>query len=250
MKVVAQSVIVFFFVFFSIVLLLLTTIRFQILNSSFLFSNFQKHGVYQDMPQMLAESLSNDPNMEKADRASYADMAKGVKPEDIQKLIESNLTHVFDFIYGKSTDVTFMFPVALGTAQEQDINFSLSQNPEMEKRLATFSGVGNSLTIVWVVLIFILGGLFALYGRVVGAWWKARRLLAYSGFSILLLGVLAKIESITIGKELLKGKEPSQKILGLLVNSLLPDVTITWIIIGVALVIIWFILRMSKKIAK
>ncbi len=241
-----------------ITLVLLATIRFELLNKSFLFQTFEKHNVYKQLPILLASSLPNDPNLPEEEKIAYAEFVKNISPQVIKPLIEDNLTQIIDFLNGKSSDIVISFSLqGIGFENLSGIRWSLSQIPDkdLREKIKMANGIGNALIIAGGIILAILTGLFFLYGRLTTPkkLLGGKSILLSAGTYILIAGAISKFSAMTIGKELINGKEPSQKILGLLVSSLLPEVTNTWLIIGGVLILLWlalYIIAYFKYLSK
>lgn len=228
-----KSVLKFFFGSFStslfIALMLLITIKFELLNKSFLFGSFEKHNVYAQLPTLLADSLPKD----------QAEFAKNISPQIVKSLIEDNLTQVIDFANGDSKDIIISFSLqGLGFENASGIRWSIAQIPDkdLQEKIKSLNGAGNTLTIAIGIILAILVGLF---------WLSGKTILLSGGVYIVATGLIGKFSLITIGKELINGQEISQKIMGLLSNSLFPDIINTWLIMGGVLILIWLAMKIK-----
>lgn len=216
-----------------VILILLATIKFELLDKSFLFGSFEKHNVYKQLPAALADSLQNDPNLSEEEGMAYAEFVKNISPQEIKRLIESNLTQVLDFLNGQSKDVVISFSLpGVGFENASGIRWSLTQLPDknLQEKIKSLNGIGNTLIIVGVVILIVLAGLIFLSGRVI---------LLSSGIFLTISSLIIKLILLIIGNELTNGQEPSQKILGLLSSSLFSDITTTWLIAGGTLILFW-----------
>lgn len=238
-----------------ITLILIATIRFELLNKSFLLDSFEKHNVYKQLPILLASSLPNDPSLPEEEKIAYTEFVKNIPPQVIKPLIEDNLTQVIDFLNGRSKDMVISFSLqGIGFQDASGIRWSLSQIPDkdLQERIKAANGIGNALIIAGGIMLTILVGLFFLYGRLstpkklLGG----RSILLSAGVYILVISAICKFSITTVGKELINGKELSQKILGLLVASLSPDIITTWLIIGSVLILLWLALFIGTKITE
>lgn len=227
-----------------ITLILLTTIRFEILNKSFLFGSFEKHNVYAQLPALLADSLPNDPNLSEEEGRELAEFVKNISPQVIKPLIDDNLTQAIDYLNGDSKDIVFSFSLqGIGFENASGIRWSLAQisDKNLREKITALNGIGNILIIAIFIILTILVGLFFLSGR---------GILLSGGAYIVTTSLISKFSLMTIGKELMNGQEISQKILGLLSASLFPDITNTWLLMGTLLILLWIILRISAKITQ
>lgn len=205
--------------------IILATLRFEVLNKSYLFGVFEKHKIYEKLPVVLADSLPPE----------YAEFAKNISPQVIKPLIEDNLTQIIDFINGDSKDIVLSFALN-GVGFENSTGISWSP-PESIKSV---NGAGNIMIIALVIILAILAGLFFLEGKVI---------LLIGGIYITAISVIIKLGLLVIGNELTKGPDPSQKLLGLLAASLFPEITTTWLILGILLILLWIILKIRTHTA-
>jgi hypothetical protein len=227
-----------------IIFLLISTLRFEILNSSFVFSSFERGQVYQRLPKALAESLPNDPNLPEDEREDYSEIVSSIKPEGVKKVVEENLAQFIDFLNGKQKDINVSISSKdVAVLGGSDVKWSLSQHPEIQNSQGANMayGVGNKLLLVWVLLLLILLGLIKLVGM---------RLLLVGGVVSILLGLFLKLFLIVINSAPMGKAEPSQALLGLMVISILPDTSISWVTLGLILVISWIVLTKVARARK
>lgn len=224
-----------------IALILLTTIRFEILNKSFLFGSFEKHNVYAKLPFLLADSIPNDPNLSKEEKIGYAEFVRNISPQIAKPLIEDNLTQVIDFLNGQSKDIIISFSLnGIGFENTSGIRWSLAEIPDknLQEKIRESNGIGNLLIIAGLIVLAILTSLFFLSGKAI---------LLSGGVYIIIISLISKYLLMTIGKELMNGRELSQKLLGLLSASLFSDITTTWLVMGVMLILLWLTLHIRNK---
>lgn len=238
-----------------ITLILLITIRFELLNKSFLFGSFEKHNVYVQLPALLANSIPNDPNLSGEEGKGLVEFAKNISPQVLKPLIEDNLTQVIDFLNGRSKDIVLSFSLqGIGFENASGLRWSLSQIPDknLQEKIKMLNGIGNTLITAGFVILIILVILFFLYGRltVPKQLFGGRSILLSTGIYVLAISTIGKLSIMAIGKELINGREPSQKILGLLSASLFSDITTTWLIMGGVLILLWLALHIRSKIGK
>ncbi|MDO8583543.1 MAG: hypothetical protein Q7R51_03350, partial [bacterium] len=220
--------------------ILLTTLRFEILNKSFLFGTLERNNVYTKLPMLLASSFPNDPNLPKEDRIEYAEFAKNISPQVVKPLIEDNLAQAIDFINGESKDINLSFALnGVGFENSTGIRWSLSELPDknLQQSIKMVNGAGNILIIAWTLVLTILVGLFFIEGKTI---------LLIGGIYITAISLVIKLGLLTIGKELDEALEPSQKLLGLLTTSLFPEITTTWLLIGIMLILIWIFMKLRR----
>lgn len=226
-----------------IALILLATIRFEFLNKTFLFGSFNKHNIYVQLPNLLASSLPNDPNFSEEEGKGLAEFVKNISPQVIKPIIEDNLTQVLDYLNGESKNVVISFSLqGIGFENASGIRWSLSDLPDknLQDKIKALNGAGNLLTIAGIIVLAILVGLFFLSGKVI---------LLIGGLSITVISLIIKFLLMVIGRELINGREPSQKLLGLLSSSLFSDITTTWLIAGVILILLWLVIKIRRRTA-
>jgi len=85
----------------------LGTLRFEILNSSFIFSSLERNNIYEKIPPEFAKSIPNDPNISKDERGNYAKIVADVPAAQIKNVFERNLSSILNFFDGKSKDFQF-----------------------------------------------------------------------------------------------------------------------------------------------
>lgn len=238
------------FLFFN----LLGTIRFELLNSTFLFGSFQRNNVYATLPQVLAQSLPNDPNVPKAERGDYANIAKSIKPDTVKKIIETNFLQVLNYINGESDDIKIsVSPKEIGIPGGASITWSLSQmqSKESGSKLDIAKGIGNKILLSWSVVLSLLIGLFFLFGRLTKpkSLLGGKTLLVIEGVIIIVIGIAARLFSLVMEKSMPQTLEPSQALIKLLASSLFPDIAVTWVICGVLVIILGKVIapHASKK---
>lgn len=227
-----------------ITLMLVISIKFELLNKSFLFENFEKHNVYAQLPLLLTGSLSDNQSLSEEERIAYAEFVKNISPQVIKPLIEDNLTQVIDYLNGESRDIVLSFSLqGIGFENASSIRWALSEMPDknLQDRIKMVNGIGNTLIIAGGIMLIIFTGLFFLYGRLITpkSLLGGKSILLSAGTYILIASAISKFSVMTITKELMNGKEPSQKILGLLITSLFSDIITTWLIIGGVLILLW-----------
>lgn len=236
-----------------ITLIVLSTVRFELLNKSFLFEAFEKHDVYKQLPSLLATSLPNDPSLPEEVRVVFTDFVKNISPQVIKPLIEDNLTQAIDYLNGESKDIIISFSLnGIGFENASGFRWSLSELPDkdLREKIAIANGIGNTMITAGGIMLVIFVALFFLYGRLTTpkSLLGGRSILLSAGIYIFVASIISKFSISTIGKELANGKEPSQKILGLLVTSLFSDIITTWLIIGGIIILLWLALHIASKI--
>jgi hypothetical protein len=226
-----------FFVPLILIFLVLTSLIFQVLNSSYLFSAFERNSVYEKIPTILAESIPNDPNIPEDERDDYAAVVGSIKPEQSKRLLQGFLVPVLDFVHGETDDIKIsVSPSELGFSGGANIEWSLSKNPPSETlaNIKLLAGVWDKLLLAWFLLILVLGGLVFLGGRMV---------LLIGGIFVLLVGVSLRIFLFVVAGGMPTQAEPSQRLLGFLASTLLPEIVVIWLGVGVIFILIWGVLR-------
>lgn len=225
-----------------ITLVILATIRFEILNKSFLFGSFEKHNVYAKLPTLLATSLPNDPNFSKEEGIGLAEFAGNLSPQIIKPIIEDNLTQVIDYLNGQSRNVVISFSLnGIGFENASGIRWSLSQIPDknLREQIKIANEIGNLLIIAILIVLGILLTLLVFSGK---------GIFLSGGIFIVIISLISKLFLLAIGTQLSNGREPSQKLLGLLSSTLFSDITTTWLVAGGLLVLLWIGLHTKSKI--
>ncbi len=222
--------------------LIAATLRFEVLSSSFVFGSFQRNGVYEKLPGQFAKALPNDPNLGREEGAEIGQSVSSITPAAAKIVIEKNLSNVLGFLNGKEKDINIsVSPADLGMTQGMTLSWSTKDSPkEQTGFINLFFGIGNKLLITFIVL---LGLLFLLYKVVGKITFLISGILSASlgGAGWLFLHVLATNTP---------AKEPSQVLLLLLSSSVLSDIVLSWIFIGILLIAVWIFLRKTRRFSK
>lgn len=225
--------------------ILLATFRFEILNKSFLFGTFQNHKVYEKLSNILINSLPNDPNLLKEEQLGYSQIINNISPADLKDVAEKSLSQIIDYVNGDSNDVV------IGTNfNGVNIQWSLSKAPkEITEKIKIVNGLGKILFYALGVELILLIVLFFLYGKLTTpkSWTGGKTLLLTVGINLTLISIISKFSMSVVGKELDKGAEPSQRLLGLLFSSLFPEITTIWLLVGIMSILVFLILKMSVE---
>lgn len=231
MRIIGKIILGFISILLFVILVLLATFKFEILNKAFLFTAFEKHNAYAQLPNLVADSLP----------AEYGEFINNIPPQSVKPLVEANLGQIVDYLNGQSKDVTLSFSLqGIGFENASGIRWSLSQikDKNLQEGLRSLNEAGNIIIIAGTVILTILIGIIVLFGR---------GILLINGIFIVLAGLIGKLFSIAIGDALLKGPELQQKLLGLLFSSLSPDITTSWSIVGIILIFLWLIMRIRPR---
>lgn len=238
MKTVGDATIGFFFTVFLIIFLLLTTVYFQLLNSSFLFATFDKFEIYQKIPQLLAQSLPNDPNLSEEEQREYAKIAGQISPDLVKQAIEPNLLTMLNYLHGKRDDLVIIFPALIPEMGE--IKWTPEQSPAATAQsIAKFHGAANKVLMLWFVVLAILIGIFWIN--------KKPATLLTSGGLIIFFSLVLLVGCWFLSHTLTDGIEPSQKLLGLLSVSLMPVIFAGWLVIGIVVLALGIAVKKIKK---
>lgn len=223
---------VFFFTLVFLLALIVGTLRLEVLNSRFVFGSFERNGVYEKLPGQFSESLLNDPNLEEEEKMGYSEIASSISPQTAKRIIEANLGNVIDFLNGKSKDINIFISAKDISILQTDVRWSPKDAPGSNS-LVIFSGLGNKLLIAFVILLAILAFLYKLAGR---TGFLSAGILAVG------LGAIGRLYLFVISANTPAG-EPSQVLLLLLSSSVLADITLSWIVVGIIMVTIWLIFK-------
>jgi len=226
----------FFFVLFFLPFLLLGTVKFAILNTSFIFGSLKTHHVYQNLPSAFAKSLSNDPNLSPDEKVTYAQIVSSIPPAKVQILIEKNLSNIIAFLNGEKKDMQIRLAASDLHIPGNDINWSLSSSPGANGFIVIY-GISTKILLVWVGLLVLLVLLFFASGNAV---------LLAAGLITLLISIVGKVFLFVIVQNT-PMREPAQVLLVTLSNSILADITSMWIVVGIVLLFLWWILRRKNK---
>lgn len=226
----------FFFLLLFFVFLIIGTLRFEILNQGFVLGSLQRNGVYALLPEKLAKALPNDPNLPREEKGDYAKIVSAISPQKLQKVIEQNLGSVFNFLNGSSQDINISLSGSdLGISGAGNIKWSLTKNMPKGSldRIQIFSGLGSKLLLALIVITVLMFLLLLVADRGV---------LLVAGVLTLLLGGVGKIylSIITANTPM---KEPAQVLLVLASSSIFADIALSWLIFGVVLILVWFLLK-------
>lgn len=235
MKAVASVLFLILFIPF----LVISTLRFEILNQKFLFWSLDRNNVYSQLPQKLAESLTNDPKLSISEKKVYADIIKNISTRDIKTIVETNLASILGFINGESDDLLISISASSLGIKGKNINWSLKNDvsPGAILSIQKFSGIGSWLLVVIGVLFFIL--LFiTLYA--------GKRTLLIGGIVSLFLGVVGKAFLLVVIANT-PAREPSQILLLVSSTSILSDIVLSWMVLGGLLIISWILLKIVKR---
>jgi hypothetical protein len=111
MKAVAQIflVILFFVLFVSTVLT--STVKFTLLNYSFWSSAFGKHNVYNELSNVIKNSVDLQVGNQGGVKSDVSILTDLVTPENTRDFVNNNLTNFIDFLNGKSGELIVYVPI-------------------------------------------------------------------------------------------------------------------------------------------
>lgn len=235
-----------------IALMLLITIRFELLNKSFIFTAFEQQKVYAQLPSLVADYLYNNADFSDQERFVYSEFAKKISPAMIKSITENNLTQFLNFLNGQSKNVALSFSLpGLGFQDASGFSWSIAQIPDktFQENIKLLNGINNTFLAAILVVFAALIVLFLLYGVLSTPinLLEGKTLLISGGLFIVIVSLFCKIFLVALGKELIASQVLSQKVFGLLSASLFPAITTTWLIMGGILVLLWVILIFAQK---
>lgn len=217
--------------------LILGTLYFQILNSSYLFSVFEKHKVYERLPRLLADSIPNDPNLSFEEKIGYSTILANIPPSLFENIIETNLIGALDYVHGREDDIQISLPTKQLGLGPTDVSWSLSEDasPSVQERLKIVHGIAAKILVLLTLALLGLAALFLFYGRLnePKKIIEGYVLLLANGIALLLTSSIFKFFLTHMARDLPEKPEPAQKLLGLLAGSLFSEIVLTWIIVGI-----------------
>lgn len=247
MKQVAKIILGLVFSFLFLVFVLLSALNFQLLNKNYLFSVFEKGGIYHQLPVLLAESLPNDPNIPGEEKEGFANLAKSISPGLLEEIIKENVTLSLDFIWGQTDKIAVLIPAKKLGIGATDVRWS--PNPQLAGNLNVVNGIGQKLLLAWYLGLAILTGLFVLYSRLTSSrkFASANMLLIINGTLLLVFSLLVEAVAYVLPRTFPANPEPSQALIKFAFGQILPQILIIWIICGILLLLGGIVLR---KVAK
>jgi hypothetical protein len=219
----------------------MTSIKFQLLNESFVLGSFRNHNVYEKIPGFLESALEEQSeDLDEEELEGYSGIAKQFTPVVAQEIVETNIKEILSFMTGKSDEIIVFFPARkLGIQLDKDMGDRIPLTtiaPNFPKKhLEYMSNVGKWVTIGWVMAITLCAVLLLLHYQL-GRKKKTKAtaiLLMFSSLTIIIFGLIAHFFFIQITHDLAESKEPSQRIISILSSSSLPDMINTWMVISV-----------------
>jgi hypothetical protein len=228
------------FLFF--ILILLVTVRFELLNKSFLFENFEKHNVYAQLSTALIDSLSKNSSFSKKEKADYAEFIQNLSPQIIKPIIENNLVQILDFLNGKSRDIVISFSLqGIGFQDASGFRWSLAEasDKNLRENISILYGISSTLTIAIAIILAILVAHFVFFGK---------SIFLSGGIGTIIISLIGKYYLTIVGKELIDAPVFLQKLLGLMFSSLFFDIVTTWLVMGGLLILFWLGLHIKTKL--
>lgn len=232
MKIVLRIFLSIFFVPLFALFLILTTLKFQVLNYTFIIESFQSNKVY-DKLQGFLKAVSVESKGE-----THIDLT----PVLAQQIVEANLKEILSFANGQSKDILLSIP------EQEKISVSkLMDNRVPKTYFEHGQRAGEYSLYAWIVCLILLIGLIYTLFRL-GKKDKWTELFFIVIFLIfIILGLLARFFLMHMATDLVKGVEPAQHLLAILASSIFPEIINTWIFITVFLAIISITVLMLKK---
>lgn len=231
--------------------IILSSLYFLLLNENYLIASFERHNVYTRVPKLLAESLPSDPNLTDDERLAYSLIFTNIPPKFIEKILVDNVSSVGNFIHGRRDNLIVSLPAKELGISQANLEWSMSRDADLKTRsqLEGLHGVATKILILWIIVLIGIVSLFLVYGKVTNSkkMLGGYHLLLVSGTSLTVLSAVLFIVFHQLSVELLKGIEPSQKILGLLLSTILTEVSFAWIVTGVIVVTLGIVLKLISE---
>jgi hypothetical protein len=227
----------FLFLLFFFVFLFLSTVRFGLMNSSFLFFSLESNQVYNVLPARMAKALLNDNHLSQEEKNTYSQIVASVSATQMKEMIEPNVVQILRFLNGESQDITVRISAKQLSLPGKDLTGSLQTLSKERREIAQqLQGVGETMLVVILGIFLLLLLLLFFAGRGV---------LLTAGILTILLALAARIALwvVATNTPLL---EPPQLLLVLMANSVLADIVLTWFIFG-GLCIVFYIILGNKR---
>lgn len=242
MKVFLRIVLSLFFIPVFLIFLLLTSLKFQLLNYNFVISSFEKNKIYDNV-----QSFQQSVLLEQEKKGSKAELDIEITPAMAKEFLEKNLKSILGFINGESGQIMIFIP---NIGETELTKLAPNFPKEMLDNIQKWAGF---VMPAWVITLgLILGIIFVLFKL----GWKKDKF--SEGFFIcislvlVILGLLVRFFLIQMGRDLVKPgiSEPSQVLIGMMANSLLPEIVNLWIIIAFSLIPLSIGILILKKFRK
>lgn len=221
-KILLQVVLGIIFVPFFVLFLLSTTLKFQLLNYSFIVDSFDRNHVY-DKVEGFSKAVRTE---------SKGETDINLTPKLAKEIVETNLKEILSYANGKSADILLSIPGEEKTPLSKLAPHFPKQQLVYIHRLGTYS------LIAWIVSLILI---------LVIAFFLNRIYLIIFSLVFIILGILARFFLIQMARDLVKGNEPSQHLLAMLASSILPEIVNTWIFIAAVLGIVAAFVLIFKK---
>lgn len=249
MRAVSKGLLGLIFSFLFLIFISLSAINFQFLNQSYLFFIFDSQHVYSQLPNLLASSLPNAPNLPREEKEGYTEIIKKLSPEIFEKIIKENLTNSLDFIWGKTNKIVVFVPAQkLGIGKT---DFQWNPTPQIYQQIKIANGIGQKIFLSWALVLALLLGCYLLYSRLTETkkLLSGNSLLIINGSTLVIIGLLLEAAMFFVAKTLPAQMEPSQAVLKFLFSSILPPMVLLWILAGGLLIFGGMIFkRISRKL--
>lgn len=242
------------FVLVFLLTLLTSTLSYRLLDKDFLFTAFEGAELYENLPEMLASSLSNDANLSEEEKVGITTIVQNINPELAKSMIENNLAQVLDYIHGETSTIHFYIPTAQMGIPEmtEDFDWSLEESTalDLKEKIKLFNGSFVLLQRgLWILggLLGVLMTLYALMSRP-KVFPALSHLLLYSGSSAVFFGLVGKIVVSQIPTVDPRTREPAEILVDQLMKALLPGIFSFWLTIGLILSGIAVLIKVVVKL--
>jgi hypothetical protein len=216
-----------------------TVLNFQLLNGHYLFNAFERHNLYEELPQLLAQSIPNDPKLSEEEKEGYIQILSSLPPDTVEKIIEDNISSALGFIHGSDNNLTLSLPANdIGIATE---NITWQPNSEVREIIEVFSGIGTIFLIIWMGLLVLLVLIFYIYKKLPQS--RVDKLLIINGSVIFLAGILLEIFFFFVVRTFPQNFEPAQALIRSLFSSIFPEIAMLWMLFGLITVFISLLLK-------
>lgn len=240
------------------------SIRFQLLNSNFWLTTFEKNNIYSRVASEIKKSAEDQVEKEGGSVRDAKVLTDLITQENLKDIISKNLTYSLNYMNAKTPQFNVYIPVSKLPRDLLTANISGKVDTiSLETLLSDYNVKGidknriwllgtvgmwatRLLIVDWVIILMIS---FSLYFLTV----PGKKLLNLGiGFiltGVLLLGAFGFLEVIrgSMITEWPKGNEASQHILGTFLPYILRGITIVWLVIGVLLLLGGIALFFVKK---
>lgn len=230
---------------------LLSFLQFQLLNQDYLFKLFDKYELYSKAPQVLVESLSNDPNLTPSERKEYQKAIQKVAPAELKKITKDILGDTLSYLNGKSDKIQINFSAKVLGIKGKDINISVLDIPGLSDQLKFLQSFSQSLFIQLVVVLFVMSVLLIGYGQLtIPKRWVGSMLLISNGAGLMFVSCVLALATWVLARSMPTTElEPSQALIKLLLPTVILDILKLWVLIGLLVLIIGIVAHFTTLIS-